>query len=185
MGKAFDYIESDYYRYTGERASRAKLIKVAVLGRKKAYKYCFWFRLAHFKNPMQLLAKLMHRVLSNRYKVFIPRDTEIGYGFYIGGPCFAVIINGTTKIGNNVNVSQYLNIGTNNKTPAIIGNCVYIGPHVSIVDDVIIEDFATIGAGAVLTKRIPKNSTAVGVPAKVISYDNPGRFINNPVDWIG
>lgn len=37
----------------------------------------------------------------------------------------------------------------------------------------------TIGAGSVVTKDIPSNATAVGNYAKVINYNNPGRFINN------
>lgn len=184
MWKAFDYIESDYYRYRGVRASHTRLIIEALFGRLNAFRYCFWLRLAHFKNPMRLPAKVMLKILSNRYKIFISWKTEIGYGFYIGGPCFAVIINAAATIGNNVNVAQFLNIGSNKKKPAVIGNNVYIGPHVSITDGVIIEDNATIGAGAVLTKLVPRNSTVVGIPAKVISYDNPGRFIVNPVYWM-
>ena len=88
-----------------------------------------------------------------------------------------IVINGGTIIGNNVNISQFLNIGTNNETPAIIGDNVYIGPNVSIVEDVKIGSNSTIGAGAVVTKDIPQNSTAAGCPAKVLNYNNPGRYI--------
>lgn len=37
----------------------------------------------------------------------------------------------------------------------------------------------TIGAGSVVTKDIPANMTAAGVPAKVISDKKPGRYIGN------
>ena len=109
--------------------------------------------------------------------IYPPPTTKIGYGFYIGhGIC--IVVNGGTIIGNNVNLSQFLNIGTNQSTPAIIGDYVYIGPHVCIVENVKIGNNASIGAGAVVTKDIPENSTAAGVPAKVLNYNNPGRFIN-------
>lgn len=36
-----------------------------------------------------------------------------------------------------------------------------------------------IGAGSVVTKDIPDNATAVENYAKVINYDNPGRYILN------
>lgn len=62
---------------------------------------------------------------------------------------------------------------------AVIGDNVYIGPNVCVVEDVIIGDNVTIGAGSVVTKDIPSNATAVGNYAKVINYNNPGRFINN------
>ena len=60
-----------------------------------------------------------------------------------------------------------------------IGNNVYIGPTVCIVENVHIGDNVTIGAGAVVVKDIPVNATVAGVPAKVISYGEAGRFIHN------
>ena len=90
-----------------------------------------------------------------------------------------MVVNGGTIIGNNVNLSQFLNIGTNHDTPAIIGDNVYIGPQVSIIEDVRIGNNSTIGAGAVVTKDVPENATAAGVPAKVLNLNNPGRYIYN------
>ena len=90
-----------------------------------------------------------------------------------------MVVNGGTVIGNNVNLSQFLSIGTNHETPAIIGDNVYIGPHVSIVEDVKIGSNSTIGAGAVVTKDVPENATVAGVPAMVLNYNSPGRYINN------
>ncbi len=49
-----------------------------------------------------------------------------------------------------------------------IGNDVWIGAGVRIVDGVTIGDHAVIGAGAVVTKDIPPNAVAVGVPARVL-----------------
>lgn len=80
-------------------------------------------------------------------------------------------------IGNNCNVSQFLSIGTNKRTPATIGDNVYIGPNVCIVEDVKIGNNVTIGAGAVVVKDIPDNATAVGVPAKVVNYNHKGVCI--------
>ena len=108
----------------------------------------------------------------------IPVSMKIGYGLYLGHN-ICMVINEGTIIGNNVNLSQFLNIGTNHDTPAIIGDDVYIGPHVSIVEDVKIGNNASIGAGAVVTRDIPENATAAGIPARVLNYNNPGRYILN------
>lgn len=113
-----------------------------------------------------------------KYGIQIPRRCKIGYGFYIGHG-IGIVINGGTVIGNNVNISQFLTIGSNKGTPAVIGDNVYIGPNVCIVEDVHIGNNATIGAGSVVVKDVPEGATVAGVPAKVISYKEPGRFIKD------
>jgi acetyltransferase-like isoleucine patch superfamily enzyme len=50
----------------------------------------------------------------------------------------------------------------------IIGKHVWIGIRVTILKGVKIGDGSIIAAGAVVTKNIPKNCIAAGVPAKVI-----------------
>ncbi len=50
----------------------------------------------------------------------------------------------------------------------IIKNGVFIGAMAIIMPGVIIGDNATVGAGAVVTKDVPPNTTVVGVPAKPI-----------------
>lgn len=52
--------------------------------------------------------------------------------------------------------------------PIEIGNNVYIGNGAYIMSGVTIGDNCIIGAAAVVTKDIPANSVAVGVPARVI-----------------
>lgn len=50
----------------------------------------------------------------------------------------------------------------------VVGNNVHIGVKCLIMPGVTIGDNCVIGAGAVVTKDIPANSVAVGVPARVI-----------------
>ncbi|MBK1681820.1 hypothetical protein CKO20_15725 [Rhodocyclus tenuis] len=51
-----------------------------------------------------------------------------------------------------------------------IGSGVWIGANAVILAGITIGDGAVIGAGAVVTKDIPPNAIAVGVPARVKSY---------------
>ena len=73
-----------------------------------------------------------------------------------------------TVIGNNVNISQFLNIGSNGATPAVIGDNVWIGGNVVICPGVHIGSNVVIGAGSVVTKDIPDWMFAAGNPCKVI-----------------
>ena len=124
---------------------------------------------------------LLWKLNRTKKRIQIPRRTKIGYGLYIAheGP---IVVNPEAVIGNNVNLSQFTTIGSNYKKGAIIGDNVYIGPNVCIVEDVVIGANASIGAGSVVTKNIPVNATAAGNYAKVLNFDEPGRFIKNR--WI-
>ena len=163
-------IKSDVYRsYGGKRHFIFYILR-------HPFSFLIWFRLCAYKGFLYYPFYIIFKICSKCSKVQIPATTKVGYGIYWGhGIC--MVINGGTIIGNNVNLSQFINIGTNHETPAIIGDNVYIGPHVCIVEDVRIGSNSTIGAGAVVTRDIPANSTCAGVPAKVLNYQNPGRYI--------
>lgn len=175
---AVEYIKSDYYRYTGKKSSFIKIIIYLLIARNHCFNYLFWLRLASKKNCLSHLATFVHNRLSVKYGIHIPVTTNIGYGFYIGHGV-SIVINGQTKIGNNVNISQFLSIGSNKDTPATIGDNVYIGPHVCIVEDVKIGSNVTIGAGAVIVNDVTDWSTVVGVPAKNIGINKHPEYIKN------
>lgn len=44
----------------------------------------------------------------------------------------------------------------------------WVGANCIITDGVTIGDNSIIGAGSVVTKNIPQNSMALGIPAKVV-----------------
>lgn len=121
--------------------------------------------------------------MAGRYKrgygLFIPPRTKIGYGLYIQH-CNGLIINPTAIIGNNVNMGQFTTIGAEGTHAARIGNGVYLGPGVSIINDVEIGNGATIGAGAVVAKDVEANTTVAGVPAKIIHHHAHPEYIRNP-----
>ena len=52
--------------------------------------------------------------------------------------------------------------------PIVVGDNVYIGNNTIVLPGVTIGNDVVIGAGAIVTRDIPDNSVAVGVPAKVI-----------------
>ena len=64
------------------------------------------------------------------------------------------------QIDNKENITLFKRI--------VIGNNVHIGTGAIIMPGVSIGDNCIIGCGAVVTKNIPNNSIAVGVPARVI-----------------
>lgn len=124
------------------------------------------------------VARLMYRRVSARQHIVIERSTKIGYGLRIvhGGP---VVVNCSAVLGDNIDLYQYTTIGSMFLHAAHIGDNVYIGPSVCIVEDVKIGDGVTIGAGAVVVKDVAAGETVAGNPAKVISHKQPGRLVYN------
>ena len=60
--------------------------------------------------------------------------------------------------------------------PVIIKDFVWCGANVTICPGVTIEEGAVIGAGAVVTKDVPKCAVVAGNPAKIIKYRNIDNF---------
>ena len=173
--ECWTYIRSDLYRITGRsNVTFFRLLREGFFD--IGFRFMFWFRLQRLSIHFNLITLLIFRLMSMRNHIDIDRGTEICYVFKIqhGGP---VVINVSAKIGNNVNIGQFTTIGSLSLNAATIGDNVYIGPSVCIVENVHIGNNVTIGAGAVVVKDIPENCTAAGNPAKVISMKTPGRFI--------
>lgn len=63
--------------------------------------------------------------------------------------------------------------------PVTIGNDCWFGANVTVCPGVTVGDGCIIGAGSVVTKDIPANSVAAGVPARVIkTITEEDRIIN-------
>jgi acetyltransferase-like isoleucine patch superfamily enzyme len=108
---------------------------------------------------------------------------EIGDYSFIG--CNAVIgAGGGIIIGSNVLIGQSVNFHAENHVfvnqhklireqgvtyqTIVIEDDVWIGSKATVLAGVTIGCGAVIGAGAVVTKSIPANAIAVGVPAQVV-----------------
>ncbi|MEO8617180.1 MAG: acyltransferase [Luteolibacter sp.] len=117
--------------------------------------------------------------LRNGERIFIGRECHIGERCYL----WAGDTTGSIHIGNFVSLapgvfvtsSDYQFItGRNFRTQprrerdVHIGNDVWLGARVVVTAGVTIGDGCIVGAGAVVTKNLPPNSIAVGVPARVV-----------------
>jgi len=83
-----------------------------------------------------------------------------------------VIINLACTIGHDTIIKDYVSImpGVNVSGEVYLCEAVYIGTGAKIINQVEIGKNSIIGAGAVVSKSIPENCTAVGIPAKPIKF---------------
>lgn len=93
-------------------------------------------------------------------------------------------------IGDNVTVIQGCSIVTHlnvmesplkktvlpeAKGPVVLERGCFIGSNVTILHGVTVGECAVVGAGAIVTKDVPANSLAAGVPARVVKrYEQGG-----------
>lgn len=105
--------------------------------------------------------------------IFCPKDThidtnnpyllEIGNNVNMTGPVTILTHDYSTSVLNRIDSKIY---GKSKKT--VIGNNVFLGWGCTVLAGTVIEDNVIIGAGAVVSGRVEKNSVYAGNPAKKI-----------------
>ena len=112
--------------------------------------------------------------------VYVYGNPKVGKEVWIG-PLVLLDATGGLEIGDGCSIGSGVHIythavqewvvseGKEPKThvPVKIGNYVAIGANSTILPGVEIGDHTIVGACSVVTKSIPPNSVAIGVPAKV------------------
>jgi serine O-acetyltransferase len=120
-------------------------------------------------------AGFLERFLLNLSRTLIkPVDTllisskSIGPGLIIKHGYGTVI--DAEKIGDNCLVFQDVVVGFKNEADdrPTIGNYVHISVGSKVLGNITIGDHAVIAANSVVTKNMPPNSLAVGIPARII-----------------
>lgn len=127
-----------------------------------------------YKKKMFFLARWISQRASKKTGVEIHPAVQIGKRFFIDHGT-GVVIGETTVIGDDVTIYQGVTLGGTGKDTGkrhpTIGNNVMIGAGAKVLGPLTIGENSKIASGAVVLNDIPANSTAVGVPARVVKRD--------------
>jgi len=123
---------------------------------------------------------ILQKIVEITTGIVLPFTAKIGKGLYIGH-FGGIILGPQTVMGEYCNISQGITIGQAGRagvqeTP-VIGDRVYIAPGAKIFGGITIGNDVAIGANAVVTKDLPDNAVAVGIPAKIINYNGSKDFV--------
>lgn len=130
-------------------------------------------RLSHklYKLGLRTLPRFISQLVRFLTGIEIHPGARIGKGFFIDHGS-GVVIGETTEIGDNVTIYQGVTLGGTGKEKGkrhpTIGNSVIIGAGAKVLGSIHIGNDSKIGAGSVVLKDVPENSTVVGIPGRVI-----------------
>jgi serine O-acetyltransferase len=134
-------------------------------------------RLAHalYRANVPFFPRLVSQISRFLTGIEIHPGAKIGKGLFIDHG-MGVVIGETAELGDNVTLYQNVTLGGTGKQKGkrhpTLGNNVLVGVGAEVLGAITIGDNARIGGGAVVLKDVPPNTTAVGVPARIVGYRN-------------
>ena len=142
-------------------------------------------RVAHglWKFKLYFLAKLLSQISRFVTGIEIHPAAVIGQRLFIDHG-MGVVIGETCEIGNNVTIYQGVTLGGTGKEKGkrhpTVQDGVMISSGAKVLGSFTIGEHSRIGAGSVVLKEVPPNSTVVGIPGRIVVKD--GCKVNHELD---
>ena len=133
-------------------------------------------RLAHrlHKSGHTFTARAISQAARFATGIEIHPGATIGKGLMIDHG-MGVVIGETAEIGDNCTIYQGVTLGGTGKDIGkrhpTLGDNVMVGAGAKVLGPMTIGDNSKVAANAVVLSEIPENSTAVGIPAKVVKRE--------------
>jgi serine O-acetyltransferase len=127
-----------------------------------------------YRHRLKIWARWISQRAVRRTGIEIHPGATLGRRLFIDHGT-GVVIGETTEIGDDVTIYQGVTLGGTGKDTGkrhpTIGNGVLIGAGAKLLGPFLVGENSKIAAGALVLREIPPNSTAVGVPARVVKLN--------------
>jgi len=125
-------------------------------------------RFARWKHPTIREGKLTkyYWLVQHAKNLKLGKKTDIGAFTYINAK-YGVVIEDGAQVGSHCSIYSISTIDGKEGRVVLKKNC-KIGSHSVIMPGVTIGENAVVGACSFVTRDVPKNSVAFGIPAKII-----------------
>ena len=104
---------------------------------------------------------------------------KIGKGVFID-PGMGVVIGETAIVGDYTLIYQGVTLGGTGKESGkrhpTLGNNVIVGAGAKVLGNIQISDRVRIGAGSIVLRDVPPDSTVVGIPGRIITPKSSNRI---------
>jgi serine O-acetyltransferase len=145
----------------------------------------WFFRMNHWlwNHGLFLLARWLSEVARWLTGIEIHPGARIGRRLFIDHG-MGVVIGETSIIGDDVTLYQGVTLGGTGKEhgkrhPTLEDNVV-VGGGAKILGNIIVGKNCRIGAGSVVLRNVPENSTVVGVPGHIVFREGKRVVITDP-----
>jgi serine O-acetyltransferase len=142
-----------------------------------------YYRLAHwfYKRKWYFLARLISQSSRFLTGVEIHPAATIGKRLFIDHGS-GIVIGETTIIGDDCTLYQGVTLGGTGKDKGkrhpTLGDNVMVGAGARVLGPFKVGDNSKIAANAVVLEEVPPNSTAVGVPARIVNRQTDNRILD-------
>lgn len=135
------------------------------------HRFAHWF----YNHKMKYIAQRISAGTRRKTGIDIHPAAKIAGGVFIDHGV-GVVIGETVQIGTNVLIYQGVTLGgtgkeTGKRHPTIEDN-VMISAGAKVLGPITVGHNSKIGAGSVVLKDVPPNSTVVGVPGRVVKFND-------------
>ena len=178
-----ELIDAYKARDPAARSTLEVLLLYPGLSATRAHKRANYF----YRHNMKFIARWISQRSRKKTGIEIHPGATIGKRLVIDHG-MGIVIGETTEIGDDVLLYQGVTLGGTGKDTGkrhpTIGNNVLIGSGAKVLGPFKVGDNCRIAANAVVLKEVPPNSTAVGVPARIVRVDGQKTNYVGNVDQI-
>jgi serine O-acetyltransferase len=133
------------------------------------------YRIGHYLSNNRgivnnLLIMWLKKRQLKRYACDISYQAKLGKGISFPHP-LGIVIGVGVVVKNNVMIWQHVTLGSgghDDKSYPIIEDNVKLFSHIQVLGGIQVSSNAKVGASSLVLQNVPKNKTAVGIPAKIL-----------------
>jgi serine O-acetyltransferase len=136
-----------------------------------------------WRAKLRLIARLLSQAARLATGIEIHPGATIGRRVFIDHGA-GVVIGETAIVGDDVTLYQGVTLGgtghERGKRHPTLRNGVFVGSNAQILGNICIGENSRVGAGSVVLRDVPPNSTVVGVPAHIVYQNGERVLITDP-----
>src|ERR1700690_2813784 len=138
-----------------------------------------------WRHGMRFPARFASQVTRFFSGIEIHPGAELGRRLFIDHGS-GTVIGETAVVGNDVTLYQGVTLGGTGKEKGkrhpTLGNNISVGSGAKLLGNITIGENSRVGAGSVVVRDVPPDSTVVGVPAHIVYQGGKRVLITDPHD---